>query len=228
MTFQYRCLGPEEHFRDPNAIQAGDAGGITVSHFRPISPFAEELAARRTLVVGTLVKLKRAVRGAAIDEDSDLVQFVMERAWKCRGQFQGQSIEEFVSWLNEVTRTVFFDRLRHNGAAKRAGRWRKSGNGAVAPDGDPLTTLIAVTSSTPSVAAQRKEAREELLRALERLPDDQRFVVIHRFLAGQTIKEICEEFAHRDPSLTKTEKAVASLIERGLTNLRRMMAGAET
>ncbi len=166
MTFPYRSLGPDERFRDPNAIQTGDVGGITVSQFRPISPFAEELAVRRILVVGTLAKLKRAVRGAAIDEDSDLVQFVMERAWKCRGQFQGQSIEEFVSWLNEVTRAVFFDRLRHNGAAKRAGGRRKRDNGVVASDGDPLTTLIAVTNSTPSAAAQRKEATEELLRAL--------------------------------------------------------------
>jgi RNA polymerase sigma factor (sigma-70 family) len=202
------------------------AEGQLVSESQPLGSFSEEVAESRDRIVGLLRKLKFATSPNAIDEESDLVQFVLQRAWACRNQFRGNSPGELGAWLNEVTRTVFFDRLRYHTAAKRRGA-RIRADWSPISDNDSLAALVAATTVGPPARAQRNELVDHLLNALELLSADQRFVVVHRFLAGQTIEKICEEFAKRSPPAIKSEKAVASLLERALSSLRRMMASEE-
>jgi RNA polymerase sigma factor (sigma-70 family) len=197
-----------------------------VSDSPSLGSFSEELAESRDRIVAILRKLKVATSPNAIDEESDLVQFVLQRAWACRSQFRGGSPGELGAWLNEVTRTVFFDRLRYHTAAKRRGA-RIRADWSPITDNDSLVALVAATTVGPPARAQRKELVDRMLNALELLSADQRFVVVHRFLAGQTIEKICKEFANRNPPAIKSEKAVASLLERALSNLRRMMASDE-
>jgi RNA polymerase sigma factor (sigma-70 family) len=200
--------------------------GQLVSDSQPLGSFSEELGASRDRIVALLRRLTLATAPAALDEESDLVQFVMQRAWACRTQFRGRSPGELGAWLNEVTRTVFFDRLRYHSAAKRRGARIRADWSPIAGE-DSFVALVAATTVGPAVHAQRNELIDRLLNALELLSADQRFVVVHRFLAGQSIERICGEFARRNPPAVKSEKAVASLLERALTNLRRMMSSDE-
>src|SRR5262249_42032159 len=70
---------------------------------------------------------------------------------------------------------------------------------------------------SPSEEAGRHERNLRLTTAIDRLPEDQRDVVILHYLMEKPVAEIAE-------LLQRTEKAVAGLIYRGLRRLREHVA----
>jgi RNA polymerase sigma-70 factor (ECF subfamily) len=120
---------------------------------------------------------------------SDLVQETFLEAQRDFAQFRGASSDELRAWLRQV--------LNHNlGAFTR--RFRTTSKRAVAREvgllvgghsggleGEPAGLTL-----TPSGVAIEHEQAMALRRALERLPDEYRQVVILRFEEGRSFEEI--------------------------------------
>src|SRR5215470_832625 len=135
------------------------------------------------------------VAGRELDPDlrakggaSDLVQDTFLEAQRDFAQFQGTSEEELLAWLRQL--------LLHNVAnftrSFRATAKRKVGR-EVALETDDSANLgpeLPAANLTPSREAVEREQAEALRRALERLPDDYRQVVVLRYLESRPFEEI--------------------------------------
>ena len=116
---------------------------------------------------------------------SDLVQDTFLEAQRDFSRFQGSSEAELRAWLRQL--------LLHN-AANFARRYRDTGKRQVGREfalgcADTGGALAANTPS-PSGEAMSREQAEALQRALERLPDDYRRVIVLRNQERRSFEEI--------------------------------------
>jgi RNA polymerase sigma-70 factor (ECF subfamily) len=120
---------------------------------------------------------------------SDLVQETFLEAQRDFQQFQGSSPDEFRAWLRQVL-------LNNLGAFTR--RFRTTSKRAIAlevglsPNGSSVGVGAGLAESnlSPSGVAIEHEQVLALRRALERLPEDCRRIVILRFEEGRSFEEI--------------------------------------
>jgi RNA polymerase sigma-70 factor (ECF subfamily) len=147
-------------------------------------------------------------------DGSDVVNEALVRAVGGLGQFRGTTEAELVKWLQEILHNTFQDMVRREQAGRRDPGLEASLRAVVADSSARLDRFIAAGQSSPS---KHLEGQEVLLRwadAVERLPREQRDVVILRDLQERPVKEIA--------ALTgRTEKSVAGLLLRGRRELRR-------
>jgi RNA polymerase sigma-70 factor (ECF subfamily) len=122
---------------------------------------------------------------------SDLVGETMLRAHKNLATCAATTEAELIAWLEKILRTVALDNIRRG----------------------PL--LPADSQPSPSEQARHHEARLQLAAALEKLPDDQRDVII-LIKHGLSIAAIAAQMG-------RTEKSVAGLYRRGLERLRQLL-----
>jgi RNA polymerase sigma-70 factor (ECF subfamily) len=118
---------------------------------------------------------------------SDLVQEAFLDAHRHFGNFHGTTSEELLAWLGEILRCRAANFRRDFHAARRhVGREvpLDVGNGA----GHPAEP--AAEDDTPSAAASREEDARLLERAVARLPDDYRRVVVLRYQEHRSFEEI--------------------------------------
>ena len=83
-----------------------------------------------------------------------------------------------------------------------------------------LAGWLAADQTSPSQAAERNEELLRLADALAALPEPQREVVVLKHLRGLTLQQIADQIG-------RTVPAVASLLRRGLEDLRRRLAPKE-
>jgi RNA polymerase sigma-70 factor (ECF subfamily) len=138
---------------------------------------------------------------------SDLVQETMLRALQHRDQFRGGSEAEALGWLQAILRNVVADKLDEAHADKRAIN-REQSIRAVADSSARIEALLADRGPSPSEAAARQEELLRMAGAIDRLPPDQRDVLIHHHLLGTPVAEIAQ-------SMGRSEQAVAGLLFRG-------------
>lgn len=144
---------------------------------------------------------------------SDVVQQVMLKAHACRAQFRGSSEPELVAWLQRILATALTDARRaYASAARNVGCERPL-------DVDSAAGPCAATES-PSQHALSAERAGLLNRALDAVPADQQRALVLRYLHGLTVAEVCERMG-------RSERAVAGLLQRGLAQLRGLLAEAE-
>jgi RNA polymerase sigma-70 factor (ECF subfamily) len=144
---------------------------------------------------------------------SDLVQEALLKAHQNIGQFRGLSEPELVKWLQTILASAAADEVRKARAQKRDVALEQSLQAAVAESSARLEAFLAAEHSTPSQQAERQELLLRVSAAVDRLPDDQRDVVILRDLLGTPVAQIAEQ-------LGRTEKSVAGLLLRGRAKLR--------
>ena len=149
-------------------------------------------------------------------DSSDLLQETMLRAHENLPQFSGETEAEFVRWLQEILGNVATDAVRKATAKKRDVGMERSLEAIVGGSTVLLAGQLAADDSSPSERLQRHEEELRLAAAIDRLPEDQRDVVIQRDLLGTPVGEIAE-------FLGKTEKAVAGLLFRGRRALREIL-----
>ena len=75
----------------------------------------------------------------------------------------------------------------------------------------------AADSTSAQVDLEEVERRGRLFRAVDKLPDDQRRVIVLRFAEEKSIREIADE-------LGRSEGAIKQLQFRGLDNLRNRLS----
>jgi RNA polymerase sigma-70 factor (ECF subfamily) len=168
------------------------------------------LAAYRSYL-GTITEAEIDGALRARVDSSDIVQQTCLSAIRKIGDFDGAKQGQFVAWLKQVHLRNIQDAIRHNkGAEKRAiSKEQQLGDSSTAPL-QPVDHL----GDTPIQHAMRRESDDELRNALAQLPDDQREVVRLRCFEGWEFQRISEH-------LGRSHDSVASLLKRGLRNLRK-------
>jgi RNA polymerase sigma-70 factor, ECF subfamily len=140
-----------------------------VSDRDPVSNrFSDQLIA----VLPRLRRFARGLTGSAVEAD-DLVQAACERALARQHQFQEGT--RFDSWMFRIVQTIWIDQIRARDVRKE--------------DGDTAERL----GSDESV--RRVEARlalDEVRRAVDRLPPDQRIALLLVTVDGLSYKEAAE------------------------------------
>ena len=133
----------------------------------------------------------------------DLTSEVFVRMLRFLGGFQPPSAS-FQAWLFQIARNLVTDHFRRMG---------------IREDIELEEDMIAVHDD-PADAVERGLTSETLRRALKKLNDDQRDVIILRFVAGMPLGEVAE-------SLNKSEDAIKGLQRRALIALRQILADWE-
>jgi RNA polymerase sigma-70 factor (ECF subfamily) len=127
------------------------------------------------------------------DEAEDITAEVFHEALRNLGRFQWRGVP-FAAWLLRIAANTLAD------------RWQRSGqNGALAVDD--------LSGDEVSVQADA-ERRAMLAQLVDRLPADQRLVIVRRFVDQKNAREIAQE-------LGRSEGAVKQLQFRALETLRR-------
>ena len=133
-------------------------------------------------------------------ETEDLTAEVFHQALANLKRFEWRGIP-FAAWLFRIAANLISD------------RWQRSGREVA--DEAQLDSAQANAAEIEEV-----ERRAALYRLVDTLPDEQRRVVVLRFVEQKSIKEVARE-------VRKTEGAVKQLQFRALTNLRARMEGAD-
>jgi RNA polymerase sigma-70 factor (ECF subfamily) len=147
---------------------------------------------------------------------SGVVQQTLLEAHQARDQLHGLSEAQLAAWLRRALANNLADEARRLGAQVRdVGRERPLRQ-AVDDSSARLEMLLVAKQASPSHQVVRQEDLLQLAEALARLPEDQRLAVELHHLEGRTLAETAE-------IMGRTRSAVASLVFRGLRNLRRML-----
>jgi RNA polymerase sigma-70 factor (ECF subfamily) len=149
-----------------------------------------------------------AARSLGADEAQEIVQDVFLQLWRTAGQFDPQR-GRFAAWFTAIARHRVFAQLGARGRQQRL---------AVADTIE--TALTQAPDPGPSIEeiAERSEAAEAALHALQSLPPDQRRVLVLAYFAGMSQSDIA---SHLDIPLGTVKKRVRL----GMQKLRTALAG---
>jgi RNA polymerase sigma-70 factor, ECF subfamily len=131
------------------------------------------------------------------DEAEDLTADVFHRAFANLSRFEWRGVP-FAAWLYRIAANAIADR------AKRAARERD----------------LAVADAVAPAQLGAVEEQARLFRLVERLPADQRRVIVLRFAEEQPIRAVAQ-------ALGRSEGAVKQLQFRALQNLRAHLSDAD-
>jgi RNA polymerase sigma-70 factor (ECF subfamily) len=131
-------------------------------------------------------------------------------------QFRGDSGGEQAAWLRQILANVLANAVRDFGRQRRDAALERSLEASLAESSARLECFLAAEQSSPSQQAQRNEQTLRLARALAGLPDPQREALLLRHCQGLSVAEIGDR-------LGRSRAAVASLLRRGLQQLREVL-----
>ena len=134
-------------------------------------------------------------------ESEDLTSEVFHQALANVKRFEWRGIP-FAAWLFRIAANLISD------------RWQRSGREVP----DDSGTIESASVSPAEI--EQVERRATLFRLVEKLPAEQKRVVVLRFVEQKSIKEVARE-------IRKTEGAVKQLQFRALSSLRSRMEGAD-
>jgi RNA polymerase sigma-70 factor (ECF subfamily) len=154
-------------------------------------------------------------------DPSDLVQQTLLKAYQGLEQFRGNTSAERAAWLRQILANTLANAIRDQGRAKRDATLERSLEASMADSSARLEAWLAADHTSPSEKAERNEQLLQLAHALTALPDLQREVLLLRHCQGWSLGAISEH-------LGKTRPAVASLLRRGLKELRERLQTPDT
>lgn len=166
---------------------------------------------RRYLVVLASVHLDPRLRGKL--DPADVVQQTLLRAYTALADLRCTEPPAVAAWLRRILASELADAVKHFDRDKRAVDRERSIEADLDRSASGLAGWLAADQTSPSAKAA---ANEELLRladALADLPERMREVLVLKHCQGWTLSRIAER-------LGKTAPAVASLLRRGLEQLR--------
>ena len=151
---------------------------------------------------------------------SDLVQQTLLEACQKQEQFRGNTEGEWLAWLRQILAHNMADARRRFGQAKRDPSRERSLEGAMAHSSVQLGRWLADKQPSPSEEAQHHERALQVAKAMDCLPEARREALFLRYWQGWPLARIAEH-------LGRSQAAVASLLKRGLHQLRDLLDEAE-
>jgi RNA polymerase sigma-70 factor (ECF subfamily) len=136
-------------------------------------------------------------------ETEDITSEVFHHALANLQRFEWRGIP-FAAWLYRIAANLIAD------------RWQRMGREPIDDDPDQIEAAQGKSGND----FEEVERRATLFRLVEKLPVEQRRVVVLRFVEQKSIKEVARE-------IRKTEGAVKQLQFRALSGLRARMEGAD-
>jgi RNA polymerase sigma-70 factor (ECF subfamily) len=152
---------------------------------------------------------------------SDIVQQALLQAHEAQGQFRGNSPGELLAWLRRILANALCNALRDAQRAKRDAALERSLEASVENASCTLEAWLACEQPSPSAHAARAEQLLAVADALASLPEPQRDAIVLKHCQGLALEAVGEQ-------LGRSPAAVASLLRRGLQNLRERLAGWES
>ena len=146
------------------------------------------------------------------------MQQTLWRAWQGWDQFRGKSDAERAAWLRQILAKTLAKVIRDHSRARRSAELERSLEAALG-DSSRLETWLAADQSSPSQVAERNEQLLRLAGTLAELPEPQQEVLL-RHCHGWSLEEI-------GTHLGRTRPAVASLLRRGLKELRERLSATD-
>ncbi len=129
------------------------------------------------------------------DEAQDVTAEVFHQALKNIGRFQWRGVP-FAAWLLRIAANALAD------------RWQRAARGVEVPADE-----ARIENEAGPADAAEVERRAMLFQLVDRLPADQRLVIMRRFVDQKSVREIAQE-------LGRSEGAVKQLQFRALETLR--------
>lgn len=157
-------------------------------------------------------------------EMSDVVQEALVEVVRQFPQFTGQNEAALVGWLRRLVAQKLADLGRYHSRAKRSGDagavalespWGHAGDGE-GGEGPRLLDMLALSQTSPSEAASRRELTVLLADALSNLPEAEAEVLWLYHAEGLSFESIAQR-------LDLGRKAVRGLWARGLKGLRKTL-----
>ena len=173
---------------------------------------------RSYLEVLARVHLDPRLRGKL--DPADVVQQALLRAYAAWPELKNPDRPVLLAWLRRILARTLADLVKHYERDKRAVNLEQSLEADLDRSASGLAGWLAADQTSPSQAAVRNEELLRLADALAALAEPQREVVVLKHLRGWTLQRIAEH-------LGRTIPAVASLLRRGLEELRRRLAPEE-
>jgi RNA polymerase sigma-70 factor (ECF subfamily) len=173
---------------------------------------------RSYLEVLARVHLDPRLRGKL--DPADVVQQTMLRAHAAWPELKHPDRPVLFAWLRRILVRTLADVVKHYDRDRRAVDLERSLEADLDRSASGLAGWLAADQTSPSQAAARNEELLRLADALATLPEPQREVVVLKHLRGWTLQQI-------GTHLGRTVPAVASLLRRGLEDLRRRLAPKE-
>ena len=153
-------------------------------------------------------------------DPSGVVQQTLLEAHQALDKLRGLNEAQLAAWLRRALANNLADEVRRLGAQARDVGRELSLQQALDESSARLEALLAAEQNSPSHHAVLQEDLLRLTEALAALPEDQRAAVELHHLEGRTLAETAQV-------LGKTRSAVASLVFRGLRNLRQTLGERE-
>ena len=166
---------------------------------------------RSYLTVLATVHLDQRLRGKL--DPSDLVQQAFLRASAALAELRSTEPAVVAAWLRKILAHELHDAARHYDRDKRAIDRERQLEDDLDRSTSGLVAWLAADQTSPSGVASRNEELMRLADALAALPERMREVVVLKHCQGWTLERIGERMG-------KTVPAVASLLRRGLEQLR--------
>ena len=164
------------------------------------------------------LQLSPALRGKL--DPSDVVQLTLLKAYEALGQFRGRTAAELAAWLRQILARTLANAARDLGRGRRDVALERSLERSLEESSARLGAWLVAEQSSPSQRAERDEQALLVVRALGALPEAQREALLLKHCQGWSMAEIGR---HLDRSPT----AVASLLQRGLKQLREHLRASE-
>jgi len=182
-----RCSGSyasnAAYYRAQNIVGNKYSGGTLSSRYELAGSSLRLLSGRDPVsgrfadqLITVLPRLRRFARGlsGSITDADDLVQAACERALARQHQFQEGT--RFDSWMFRIVQTIWIDQVRSRDVRKE--------------DGD--TAQDRLGSNEPVRRVEARLALDEVRRALDCLPPDQRTALLLVTVEGLSYKEAAE------------------------------------
>jgi RNA polymerase sigma-70 factor, ECF subfamily len=169
---------------------------------------------RSYLGVLARIHLDARLRGK-LDPD-DVVQQALLRAYAAWPELRNREGPALAAWLRRILARTLADQLKHYDRDRRAIGLERSLEADLDRSASGMAGWLAAEHTSPSQAAVRNEELLRLADALTALPELQREVVVLKHLRGWPLQQIADQ-------LGRTVPAVASLLRRGLEELRRRL-----
>jgi RNA polymerase sigma-70 factor (ECF subfamily) len=158
-------------------------------------------------------------------ELSDVVQEALVEVVRQFPQFTGQNEAALVGWLRRLVGQKLADLGRYHSRAKRSAGgsalpldapWEQGAPVDSNPGGGRLLDVLALSQTSPSEAASRRELIVLLADALEALPESEAEVLWLYYADGLSFEAIGER-------MDLSRKSIRGIWARGLKNLKRSL-----